>query len=86
MELDDDHEAFFRAQQTSRAEKHQGPLRELKQKMRKEATKSSLPTEDINVILSKLEEEPENLPVRPKRTAAVKAAVIRQQMIKDNIL
>ena len=86
MELDDDHEAFLRAQQTSRAEKHQGPLRELKQKMRKEATKSSLPTEDINVILSKLEEEPENLPVRPKRTAAVKTAVIRQQMIKDNIL
>ena len=87
VELDDEHEIFLREQQKSRAAKHSGPLKELKAKMTREAKKSLLPEDDINVILGKLEETAvDNITSRPSRSAAIRAQALRKQMISDNIL
>ena len=88
MELDEEHQKFLIETQASRAAKHSGPVAELKNTMREEAKKSNLPKQDIDVILNKLTDDPETQITleRPKRSAAIKAAALRKQMVKDNII
>ena len=72
-----------------RSQVHAGPLKELKQKMRKEAKKSNLAKEDLESIMHKLEDENSEAEIvgsRPRRQAAIVAAQMRQQMIEDNAL
>ena len=88
IELDEEHQKFLIETQASRAAKHSGPVAELKNTMRKEAKKSNLPKQDIDVILSKLTDDPETQITleRPRRSAAIKAAALRKQLVKDNII
>ena len=89
LELEDANDEFLAQQQMERAQVHAGPLKELKQKMRKEAKKSNLAKEDLESIMHKLEDENSEAEIvgsRPRRQAAIVAAQMRQQMIEDNAL
>ena len=87
LQLDDEHEEFLRQQQLNRAQKHAGPLRELRRKMADDAKVTLPPGDDLNIILGKLENPVQpTSSARPTRTSAVKAAAMRRQMIQDNVL
>ena len=76
-------------QQADRAKRHQGPVRELKNKIKADAKKANLAQQDIQELINKLD-APELTEVdiqrRPRRQTAINAAELRRQMIQDNEL
>ena len=77
-------------QQTERALKHTGELKELKQRVAKAARDSDMKSDDLEQVLDKLDLEEkyisEKVIEKPRRKAALKAMELRQQMIRDNVL
>ena len=88
LEIDDARDAHLAAQQAERAKANEIPLRELRNKMKTAAKAQDLPQKDIEALVDSLEqteEVPTHVSTRPKRQAAVKAALLRKAMINENI-
>ena len=89
LEIEDYYEAHLNIQQADRAKRHQGPVRELKNKIKADAKKANLAQQDIQELINKLD-APELTEVdiqrRPRRQTAINAAELRRQMIQDNEL
>ena len=89
LEIDDARDAYLAAQQAERAKANEIPLRELRNKMKTAAKAQDLPQKDIEALVDSLEqteEVPTHVSTRPKRQAAVKAALLRKAMIDENVL
>ena len=89
LEVEDLRDQALVSQQLARAKVHEQPLKELRTKMKQTAIQNKQPEEDISNIIDKLDQEldqTQHISHRPRRDAAVKAAMMRQQMIRDNAI
>ena len=89
LEIDDARDAHLAAQQAERAKANEIPLRELRNKMKTAARAQDLPQKDIEALVNSLDQtegESTHMSTRPKRQAAVKAALLRKAMIEENII
>ena len=89
LDLEELYDKTLVDQQKGRAQAHAPEMKRLKDRITLEATKSDLPEQDINEILEKINEVPEDQDMserRPRRTAAIRASKARQQLIQDNAL
>ena len=89
LEVEDNDETAKVAQQTVRAKKNEKQLKSLKNRIKTTALNQDMPQAQMDDIINKMEDElnPEqHIPTRPTRQAAVKAALLRKEMLKQNIL
>ena len=89
LEVEDFNDQSLAEQQLSRAKKNERPLKDLKTKIKRTALSQEIPQTDINNIIDKMDEEidpSQHVPDRPRRQAAIRAASLRKEMVRQNIL
>ena len=87
LDIEDHLENNLQVEQSARAQRHAGPIKELKDKVKKAAQDTNMPNPELQQLIQRLD-QPElvNLDRRPRRQAALNAAQQRQQLIRDNAL